>query len=371
MIESIVVSHHRLDLDPPFPAAWDPQPRRAFPVAVVRVTDSTGAQGFGVGDPLRGLIDYEHLFIGTDATDLGRHSVVLDNVAFLDGRPWPFETALWDLAGKLQNQPIWQMVGGHSDTLELYASFGTHRPPDATVEAALEVVGRGFRALKLRFGRGDRSRDLAVLDAVREAVGDDIAVMVDCNQGWRMPWDTAPAATVAEVLPLARELADRDVYWMEEPLHRGDHQGMARLRSEVGIRIAGGEMTRELYEFDLMLEAESLDVYQPDAVVTGGIGGLRKLAEAVRTRGLTFSPHTWGSGVALMANAHLTAGTGGTTFLEYPWDPPEWTETRRDFMLTRPIICAGRIELGAAPGLGIELDDEACAATAVTVARYT
>lgn len=371
VIESIVVSHHRLVLDPPFPAAWDPEPRRAFPIAIVRVNDSSGVQGFGVGDPLRGLIDYEHLFIGTDATDLARHSTVLDNVAFLDGRPWPFETALWDLAGKLTDQPIWRMVGGHTNTVQLYASFGTHREPRATVEAAHEVVDRGFQALKLRFGRSDSSQDLAVLDAVRDAVGDDIAVMVDCNQGWRMPWDASPPATVDEMLPLARQLADRQVYWMEEPLHRGDHRGMARLRSEVGIRVAGGEMTRELHEFDLMLEAEALDVYQPDAAVTGGIGGLQRVAEAVRARGHTFSPHTWGSGVALMANAHLTAGTGGTTFLEYPLDPPEWTERRRDFMLTSPIICDGRIELTEAPGLGIELDDEACAATAVALARYT
>jgi L-alanine-DL-glutamate epimerase-like enolase superfamily enzyme len=371
MIESIVVSHHRLVLDPPFPAAWDPQPRRGFPVAIVRVNDSSGAQGFGVGDPLRGLIDYEHLFIGADATDLARHSAVLDNVAFLDGRPWPFETALWDLAGKLTGQPVWQMVGGQTDTVQLYASFGTHREPGPTVEAAHAVVARGFRALKLRFGRSERTEDVAVLDAVQAAVGDDIAVMVDCNQGWRMPWDTSPPATVADALPLARELADRNVYWMEEPLHRGDHRGMARLRSEVGIRIAGGEMTRELHEFDLMLEADSLDVYQPDAAVTGGIGGLRRVAEAVRARGHTFSPHTWGSGVALIANAHLTAGTGGTSFLEYPLDPPEWTEARRDFMLTEPIVCDGRIQLADSAGLGIELDTDACAATEVAVARYT
>ena len=371
VIESIVVSHHRLPLDPPFPAAWDPHPRTGFPVAIVRVNDSSGAQGFGVGDPIRGLVDYEHLFIGADVTDLDRHSAVLDNVAFLDGRPWPFETALWDLAGKLTDRPIWQMVGGNGATLELYASFGTHRTIEATVAAAQAVVARGFRALKLRFGRQDRRDDIAVLDAVLDALGEDIAVMVDCNQGWRMPWDTTPPATVETALPLARELADRGVYWMEEPLHRGDHRGMARLRAEVGIRIAGGEMTRELHEFDLMLEAGSLDVYQPDAAVTGGIGGLRRVAEAVRAGGHTFSPHTWGSGVALMANAHLTAGTGGTTFLEYPLDPPEWTERRRDFMLGQPIVCDGRIELTSAPGLGLVLDDEACAATAVTVARYT
>lgn len=371
MIESIVVSHHRLVLDPPFPAAWDPQPRRAFPVAVVRVLDDSGVEGFGVGDPLRGLADYEHLFVGTDALDLDRHSAVLDNIAFLDGRPWPFETALWDLAGKLTNRPIWRMVGGATDTLDLYASFGTHRVPSATVERAQAVVSRGFRAIKLRFGRGDIAADLEVLDAVLAAVDSEISVMVDCNHGWRMPWDTSPPVTFEAVLPLARELSDRKVFWMEEPLHRGDHRGMARLRAEVDVRIAGGEMTRELHEFDLMLEAGSLDVYQPDAAVTGGIGGLRRLSEAVRAKGHQFSPHTWGSGVAFMANAHLTAGTGGTSFLEYPIDPPEWTEGRRDFVLTQPIVCAGRLVLGDEPGLGVRLDHDRLAATLVDVARYT
>jgi L-alanine-DL-glutamate epimerase-like enolase superfamily enzyme len=371
MIRSITVTHHRLELRPPFPAAWDPEPRHGFPVAIVRVGDDSGAEGFGVGDPVRGLADYEHLFIGSDPLDLGRHSRVLDNVAFLDGRPWPFENALWDLAGKLTDRPIWKMVGGHGNELDLYASFGTHRDPAVTADAAAGVVERGFGALKLRFGRPERSADLAVLDAVRTTVGGDVEIMVDCNQGWRMPWDIRPPTSVTEALELARELEDRNVYWMEEPLHRGDHAGMASLRRQTVIRVAGGEMTRELHEFDLMLEAGSLDVYQPDAAVTGGIGGLSRVAARVRDAGCVFSPHTWGSGVALMANAHLTAGTGGTAYLEYPLDPPEWTEARRDFMLTEPIVCAGSITLGDRPGLGIELDEDTCAATVVSVARYS
>ncbi|HSJ28366.1 MAG TPA: mandelate racemase/muconate lactonizing enzyme family protein, partial [Acidimicrobiia bacterium] len=342
MIESITVTHHRLQLDPPFPAAWDPRPRRAFPVAVVQVTDDSGAVGVGAGDPMRGLVDYEDLFVGSDPLDLDRHTAVLDNVAFLDGRPWPFENALWDLAGKLTGLPVWRMVGGLSNALDLYASFGTHRSPAETADRARMVVERGFRALKLRFGRENVADDLAVLDAVLGSVGADVAVMVDCNQGWRMPWDTAPPAQLADVIPLARLLVERGVHWMEEPLHRGDHAGMARLREETGVRVAGGEMTREIHEFRAMLAAGALDVYQPDAAVTGGIGGLRSLAVEVRDRGHVFSPHTWGSGVGFVANAHLTAGTGGTSYLEYPLDPPEWTEERRDFVLTSPVRADGR-----------------------------
>lgn len=370
VIESIEITHHRLELDPPFPAAWDPEPRRGFPVAVVRVRDSSGAVGVGAGDPMRGLVDYEHLFLGFDPTDLARHSTVLENVAFLDGRPWPFELALWDLAGKLTETPVWRMLGGTSPHIDLYASFGTHRGITETVENAHAVIERGFRALKLRFGRPNVDDDLAVLDAVRAAVGSGVEVMVDCNQGWRMPWDTSPATGYEEARSLATELANRGVFWMEEPLHRGDHAGMARLRSETGIRVAGGEMTRELHEFDLMLAAGALDVYQPDAAVTGGIGGLQRIAHAVRAAGCTFSPHTWGSGVALVANAHLVAGTGGTPYLEYPLDPPEWTEARRDFMLTEPVKAEGRLELSDVPGFGIELDADALERTRVETARY-
>lgn len=370
MIESIEVTHHRLELDPPFPAAWDPEPRRGFPVAVVQVYDSSGAVGIGAGDPVRGLIDYEHLFIGTDPLDLDRHSAVLENISFLDGRPWPFELALWDLAGKISGSPVWKMLGGVDPRIRTYASFGTHRSASDTAEAARRVVEEGFGALKLRFGRSRVAEDLVVLDAVRDAVGMDVEIMVDCNQGWRMPWDTRPPVRYDQAAELASELSERSVYWMEEPLHRGDHAGMARLRTEADVRIAGGEMTRELHEFDLLLAAGALDVYQPDAAVTGGIGALQRVAKAVHDAGCLFSPHTWGSGIALVANAHLVVGCGGTPFLEFPYDPPEWTVDRRDFLLTRPTPAVGEVVLSDRPGLGIELDRATMAATRVDVARY-
>jgi L-alanine-DL-glutamate epimerase-like enolase superfamily enzyme len=139
----------------------------------------------------------------------------------------------------------------------------------------------------------------------------------------------------------------------------------------VGIRIAGGEMTRELHEFDLMLEAGSLDVYQPDAAVTGGIGGLRRVAEAVRARGHTFSPHTWGSGVALMANAHLTAGTGGTTFLEYPLDPPNGPRPGVTSCSLSPSSATVVSNSPTPRASGSNSTPSACAATEVAVARYS
>jgi L-alanine-DL-glutamate epimerase-like enolase superfamily enzyme len=365
IIERIEMSRHRLPLDPHFAAAWDHRPRQAFEVTVIRVYDDEGRMGFGVGDAMAGVVDHLHLFVGHDPTDLDRHGAVLSNIAFHDGRPWPLDTALWDLTGKIRSEPIWQMVGGGTNRIRLYASWGVHRSPAEAAEQGRATVAAGFEALKLRFGRpAGIEADFEVLEAVIDAVDDDVAVMVDCNQGWRMPWDTQEPWTFATALAVAIRLAEHGVTWMEEPLHRGDHSGMAALRSESGMTIAGGEMTRELHEFDLMLAAGCLDVYQPDVVVTGGMGGLAALARRVAEDGKIFSPHTWGSGVALLANAHLTAGTVSAPYLEFPWDPPEWTPDRRDFILSEPIAMNnGWLELGLAPGLGAHLDEERLSAT--------
>ena len=132
--------------------------------------------------------------------------------------------------------------------------------------------------------------------------------MVDCNQGWRMSWDAYAPWSLKDAIQVARELERLGVYWMEEPLHRGDRDGMRRLRESVDLRIAGGEMTRELYEFrDLIVEG-CLDVLQPDAALVGGLTGLRRVALMAQEHNLVFTPHTWTNGMGVVANAHLAAG---------------------------------------------------------------
>ena len=150
---------------------------------------------------------------------------------------------------------------------------------------------------------------------------------------------------------------------MEEPLHRGDYDGMAELRRRVDVPIAGGELTREPYEFAELLRRDCLDVFQPDCVCTQGITGLRRLAADIAAAGRVFTPHTWGNGIGLIANAHLVAGTGGAPFLEFPFDPPEWTTARRDFVLTETVEVDGDgwMTLPDRPGLGCTLDADALA----------
>lgn len=372
-ITRIEISHHRLPLDPPFPAAWDPQPRTHFPATVVRVYDDAGHVGVGSGDAMYGFSDYESYFLGEDPLDLDRHGAVLANIDFHAGRPWPLDVALWDLAGQIADQPTWYMVGGRDRRVRAYASSGVCRAADDMVDVARRVHDHGFAALKLRFGGSDVAANVAVVRAIRDAVGDALELMVDCNQGWRMPWDTRPPWDVDHATAVASALAAEHVFWIEEPLHRGDYEGLAELRRRVDVRVAGGELTRERYEFAELLRHHCLDVYQPDCCCTLGITGLRSLAAEIVAAGHVFTPHTWGNGIGLLANAHLTAGTVEAPFLEFPFDPPEWTTARRDFLLTETIEIDGDgwITLSDRPGLGVSLNEEVLAQTVSTAATFT
>lgn len=366
-ITGIEITHHRLPLDPPFRAAWDSAPRTRFEATVVRVHSDAGLTGIGSGDLMLGFAGHEHLFVGQDAMALERHYRTLNHIAFHYGRCWPLDLALWDLAGKITGQPVWRLLGGLNRRVRTYASSGTLRDPGGMAEVAERFVDLGFPAMKIRFQRGDWRDDIAALEAVRNRVGGKLELMVDCNQGWRLPQDTYAPWSLKEAIPVARALERLGVYWMEEPLHRADRAGMARLRGMVDVRIAGGEMTRELYEFRDLLADGCLDVLQPDATLVGGITGLRRVALMAQEHGVMFTPHTWGNGIGVVANAHLAAGLSDATYLEFPFDPPEWDLARRDFMLQSPcaVDAQGWIDLSDAPGFGLVLDEAALARTRI------
>jgi L-alanine-DL-glutamate epimerase-like enolase superfamily enzyme len=193
---------------------------------------------------------------------------------------------------------------------------------------------------------------------VRARVGERLELLVDCNQGWRLPWDTEVAWTFKDALAVARELERLKVYWMEEPLHRADYAGMRALRAATDVRIAGGEMTRQLHELRELIDRRCLDVLQPDVALVGGITGLRRAAILAQEHGVAFTPHTWTNGMGVTANAHLVAGIGDSPYLEYPFDPPEWDLPIRDFMMTDPLMVdqRGWLNLPETPGMGYEVD---------------
>jgi D-galactarolactone cycloisomerase len=353
-------------LDPPFPAAWDPVPRRSFSATIVRVETDEGVVGVGSGDTMDGFEAFERLFVGADPLAIARHVRTLETIDFHAGRYWPLEVALWDIAGQVAGLPVATLFGGAVDGIPVYASCGMLLPPEARAESALRLRAEGFGALKIRIDPRRLEEGLAAVVATRAAVGDTMAIMVDLNQGWRMAGDTARSLDPVAARDIAVRLAEYDVLWLEEPLAGTDLAGLAALRASApGVRIAGGEMTRTFSEQLAALDADAFDVHQPDVVLAAGMLRTRTVGELALARNRWFTPHTWTNGIGLLANLHVAAGVGGGPFLEYPYDPPGWTPERRDFMLAEPIRPGrdGILRVPEAPGLGIVLDEAA-------VARY-
>lgn len=362
-ITAIRLDRMRLPLDPPFRAAWDPVPRRHFDATLVRVETDAGITGYGSGDTMDGFGAYQDLFLGRDPRQIVNHVKVIETINFHAGRYWPLEAALWDIIGKASGQPVSALFGGARGGMPVYASFGESRSPAERAEAAVGATEAGFRAVKIRIDRADAAAGLAAVRATRAAVGPDLAIMVDLNQGWRMPGDISAPLDLPAVRRLAAELRELDVLWLEEPLPGTDLAGLRMLREQTGIRVAGGEMARTQSELLDALAAGALDVLQPDVVLSVGMLRARAVAELAQLRNRWFTPHTWTNGLGLLANLHVAAGVGAGPYLEFPYDPPGWTARRRDFFLARPVLvdADGYLAVPAAPGLGAEIDEAAVA----------
>jgi len=360
-ITAIRLDRMRLPLDPPFRAAWDPVPRRHFDATLVRVETEEGITGFGSGDTMDGFAAFVDLFIGRDPREIARHVRTIETINFHAGRYWPLEAALWDIIGKAAGQPVHALFGAASTRLPAYASFGELKSPGERADAVLAAQAAGFRAVKIRIDRADVAAGLAAVRAARTAAGGSIEIMVDLNQGWRMAGDISPALDAAAVRRLASELAELGVLWLEEPLPAGDLAGLRMLREQTGIRVAGGEMARTPAELLDAVAAGALDVVQPDAVLSVGLLRSRTIAELAQLRHCWFTPHTWTNGLGLLANLHVAAGVGAGPYIEFPCDPPGWTERRRDFFLAEPLLIdsAGYLTVPGQPGLGAGIDESA------------
>jgi len=360
-ITAAEIERLRLPLDPPFTAAWDPVPRTHFDATLVRVRTDEGITGYGSGDTMAGFADYADLFIGRDPLQIAEHVRTLETIAFHAARYWPLEAALWDIAGKACGQPVATLFSGALNTMACYASFGEARSPAERADAVVGAREVGFRAVKIRIGRENTAAGLAAVRAARAAAGDDLAIMVDLNQWWRMPGDISVALDLPAVRRIADELRELGVLWLEEPLPGADLTGMRTLREQTGIRVAGGEMARTPGELLHALAAGALDVVQPDVVLAVGMLRARTVADVALLGNHWFTPHTWTNGLGLLANLHVAAGVGGGPYLEFPYDPPGWTPQRRDFFLAEPLMIdaeTGCLRVPQAPGLGTDIDED-------------
>lgn len=359
-ITDIALDRLRLELDPPLPAAWDPQPRRSFDATVVRVHTDEGITGIGSGDTMDGFEAFKDLFLGENPLDIVRHVRAIETANFHGGCYWPLEVALWDIIGKVTGLPVATLFGNALSAVPAYASCAELKPPAERVEVALRARESGFRAMKIRIA--ESGEGIKTVAAVRDALGPDFVILVDLNQSWRMAGDTAAATDLATTRRIVRQLGELDVFWVEEPLPYHDIDGFKTLRAEnPGLRIAAGEMQHSVPELLRYLENDVLDIYQMDVVLAVGMLRARTLAELAQLKHRQFTPHSWTNGIGVLANLQVAAGVGGGPYFEFPYDPPRWTPQRRDFMLAEPlwITPAGELAVPATAGLGVELDEEA------------
>jgi L-alanine-DL-glutamate epimerase-like enolase superfamily enzyme len=326
---------------------------------IVRADDGTA--GYASGDELPDAALLERLLVGLDPRRTEVVRELVETVDFHGGRGWILEVAVWDLVGRALDTPLWQLLGGRSDSLLAYASSGELVAPEERAARAVALRDSGVRAMKIRFHHADWRRDVEVVEAVRDAVGSDLELMVDANQGWRMAGDREPRWDVATAARCARHLERLGAYWLEEPLRCDDVEGYRALRRLTGIRIAAGEMVRGAHEArDLVLRG-GVDVLQPDVVLSGGISGCRRLAALADLCGRMFSPHTWSNGYGLLANLHAALAFSTCPYLEVPLDPPAWSAERRDWLLpvVLEVAADGTIAPPPGPGLGVVPDFDA------------
>ena len=356
-LRSIETRAYRLPLDPPFLAAWDPEPRTQLDATLTIVASDDGAVGYASGDALPDRALLQRHLREVDLEDAAAVHDVCRTVDFHGGRPWTCEVAVWDLVGRAAGRPLWQLLGGRNASLTAYASSGERAEPEERVRRCVALRDAGWRAVKLRVGGAGPGETAELVGAVRTAVGPDMAVMVDANQGWRMPGDRTPAWDVATATAYARALEPHGVHWLEEPLPCSDVEGYAELRRATGVRIAAGEMVRSEHEARDLVVRGGVDVLQCDVVLAGGIEGCRRLSALADAHGASWSPHTWSHGHGLLANLHVALAVSSNEYLEVPYDPPGWTPERRDFPLPRPVeVVAGSLAPPSGPGLGAEPD---------------
>lgn len=359
----------RFPLESQFQPSWVPGYASSDNSAIIyRLRTDDGAEGICGGlafaDEAKGPLNLLRVYLlGLDVDDTDEvHARLKTANRVLGIRAWFLEVAFWDLKGKTAGKSIAELLGGGDERIRAYCSTGELRSPNEAADHAERCLEAGFKGIKIRTRHDDPDDDIAMVEAVRKAVGDDVALMCDANQAWRVDtfgkgpvWDFERAASTA------KRMEEYGVAWLEEPLDMYDLNGYAKLRSSTETPIAAGELHGDPDLVRLLIEADGVDIVQPDLVFTGGVTGSFALAREAERRDLAYSPHTWTNGLGLAANLQLALAAPNCEWLEYPYDPPGWVPEARDAMLAEPISldADGYVRAPKGPGLGFALNEEA------------
>ena len=271
------------------------------------------------------------------------------------------EQALWDILGKSVGAPIYTLLGGACrEEIRLYANINRisripeERTPEWFARNAAAAVAEGFDAVKLapfdgmsrEIDRaGDAEEGIACMRAVREAIGPEVDLLIDCHSHF----------TVKGALEVADVLRELDLFWFEQPTPEADMDGFVQVKQQCGLRIAGGEGRKFRNSFWEVLEREAMDVVMPDVTVIGGISELKKAADMAEARGVLTSPHGPFGPVMIAAGVQAMAAHPQFLILEYGWGEADW---RHELIQPAERIENSRIALKDAPGLGVALNPE-------------
>ena len=331
--------------------------------AVTRVRTDAGLTGYGFSDRPIDLDRARPILLGADPFAIERH--VADGL--VDGfQEFGAENALWDIVGKAAGLPLHKLWGACRDRILLYLTCvweGAADQTDVTPREQAEMIGRyaelGYRAVKIRIWRPDPMEDVETVRLVRELVGgrERMEVMLDrTGDGPGEDWDHDTA------LRAARGLEEVDATWLEEPFVRGDIERHARLRAEVDIPVTGGEhQPPEVYP--PYLRGEAFDIVQPHCA--GTLSRLRKIAGMIEQFGAECIFH--GShGMNLVGSLQLGATIPTCRTQEHVYTTPpltfEDTWAPLNALVTTDRLFEvqdGYVRIPDAPGLGIEVDEEA------------
>ncbi|HLH40315.1 MAG TPA: mandelate racemase/muconate lactonizing enzyme family protein [Bryobacteraceae bacterium] len=272
------------------------------------------------------------------------------------------EIALYDLAGKIRGAPVSELIGGRvRDRIRLYASAGLYCPAEDCAAEAAAAREMGFRAYKMRAGRGAQA-DVAAVRAVRDRSGPDFEIMVDAHAWWRMGDRSYSAATVERI---AAEMAESRIRWLEEPLPPDDHDAYIRLKQRNLAPLASGEHEPNELRFLDLIERGAVDYVQMDLVSQGGYATARRLFPDIARAGMRFAFHSWGTGLELAAAAQLGVcwPEPVVRWLEYPCYSTDTRSFAYPFPLASEIlkqplaIERGELVVPRAPGLGVDVDE--------------
>jgi L-rhamnonate dehydratase len=272
----------------------------------------------------------------------GRRGVAIQAISAID-------IALWDICGKVYGQPICILLGGkYRDKVRAYGSTLFRPTPEAMREAVKHYLDEGFTALKFGWGvfGKDRRRDVRLVEAAREALGEANDLLVDT--GWFVE------RTAKEAIQVVKSIEQFQPFLVEELLQPEDYDGYRQVAQAVDTRIACGEQEATEWGFQQLIERGGVDVLQPDLTRCGGFTVARKIVHMAERANRLVIPHSWSSDLLTAASLHLTAFQRRAEFVEFSTSQGPLSR----MLVKEPLrMRDGFLAVPEGPGLGVEVND--------------